>query len=105
MCRLLGAAGSNAIGFNLEIRNETETEGERSRVVMGRAYLSTSHLLFYNSPWKGGSLEVPLSAELMTSAEGIWRTLEKGRQLFKQRLFVLVTIPVFHTLVPQSVSM
>lgn len=33
-------------------RNETETEGERSRVVMWRAHLSTSHLLFYNSPWK-----------------------------------------------------
>lgn len=30
--------------------NETETEGERSRVVMWRAHLSTSHLLFYNSP-------------------------------------------------------
>lgn len=74
---------------------------------MWRAYLSTSHLLFYNSPWKRGSLEVQLNTGLMTSTEGIWRTLENGRQLFKQRLllFVLVTILVFNTFVLQSVIM
>lgn len=55
---------------------------------MWRAYLSTSHLLFYNSPWKRGSLEVLLNTGLMTSTEGIWRTLENGRQLFKQRLLL-----------------
>lgn len=49
---------------------------------------------------KGGSLEAPSNTELMTSAEGIGRTLQNGSRLFKQRLllFFFVTIPVLNTL-------